>query len=55
VLAFLIENPACTYQELADKLSVNRKTAYIRIKSLKDKGIIRRVGSDTKGHWEIVE
>lgn len=55
VLYLLIEDPNYTTKELAEKLSLSRKTISERIKSLKSNGMIRRIGSDTKGHWEIIE
>jgi ATP-dependent DNA helicase RecG len=55
VLMLLMEDTAYTYQTIADKLSVSRKTVFYRIKSLKEKDIIKRIGSDIKGHWEIIE
>jgi len=54
VLSFLIEDPAYTYKDIAEKLSLSRKTISAHIKALKDKGIITRVGSDTKGYWKIL-
>lgn len=53
LLSLLLEDPAYTYAVLAEKLGVSRKTISSRIKSLKDKGVLQRVGSDTKGHWQI--
>ena len=53
LLSLLLEDPAYTYAALAEKLGVSRKTISSRIKSLKDKGVLQRVGSDTKGHWQI--
>ena len=43
-------DPGYTYTDLAPNLKVSRKTVSDRIKSLKDKGIIERIGSDTKGY-----
>ena len=54
VLALLREDPAYTYQALSEKLGVSRKTVSQRLKSLKEKGILRRIGSDREGHWEIL-
>ena len=53
LLALLLEDPAYTYVILANKLGVSRKTISSRIKSLKNKGVLQRIGSDTKGYWKI--
>ena len=39
---------------IADRLMVSRKTVSQKIKGLKDKGIISRVGSAKKGHWKRI-
>ncbi len=54
ILSLLLEDPAYTYTNLSEKLSISRKTVSVRIKSLKEKGLIKRIGSDTKGYWEIL-
>jgi len=38
---------------LAEKMSVSRKTIGEYLKSLKDKGIIERIGSARNGYWKI--
>ena len=53
ILSLLIEDPAYTYSALTDKLGISRKAVSLRIKSLKEKGIIKRIGSDKRGHWDI--
>lgn len=53
LLELLLEDPAFTYAVLAEKLGVSRKTVSVRIKSLKDKGILQRIGSAANGHWQI--
>lgn len=55
ILALLKQNKEMTQADMATQLSVSRKTIALRLKSLKGKGIIKRVGSDTKGHWDIVD
>ena len=55
VIELLRIDPGYTYTDMADKLGVSRKTVSDRIKSLKEKGVIVRAGSDTKGHWNINE
>lgn len=54
ILSLLLEDPAYTYKNLSEKLSISRKTVSVRIKFLKEKGLIKRIGSDTKGYWEIL-
>lgn len=53
VLELLRDNPGYTYVELAENLNVSRKTVSERIKSLKDKGLIQREGTNTNGYWKI--
>jgi ATP-dependent DNA helicase RecG len=54
LLALITENPAITWDEVAQSISKSRKTVQRYFKSLKDKNIIRRVGSDKFGHWEVI-
>jgi ATP-dependent DNA helicase RecG len=53
VLVLISQNKSVTQEEMAKKLGVSRKTISVRLKSLKDKELIRRVGSAKKGRWEI--
>ena len=53
VLTLISENPNITQTEMAKRLSVSRKTIASRLKSLKEKGVVKRVGPDIKGYWEI--
>jgi ATP-dependent DNA helicase RecG len=55
ILGLLKENSAYTYPQLAEKLNISRKTVGERIKSLRGKGALRRIGSDRKGYWEIID
>lgn len=53
ILELLSEDPAYTYQELANRLNIGRKAVFGRIKKLKDKGTLKRMGSDKSGYWKI--
>lgn len=53
LLALLMENPKYTITQLANKSEVSRKTIAARLKSLKEKGLIERIGSSRKGYWKI--
>jgi len=40
---------------MADSIGIIRRTVAKHIKSLQEKGIIKRIGPDKGGHWEVVE
>lgn len=46
--------PQITQKELAEKIGVQRRQISRIMKTLQEKGIIRRVGSKKIGHWEII-
>jgi len=54
VLRLIVENRRFTSTEIAEQLGVSRQIVTKRLKTLKEKNIIRREGSDKKGHWEII-
>ncbi len=51
----IIENPYITKEQLSSKLNVSRATVTRYIKQLKDKGMLKRVGSDKTGYWKIIK
>jgi len=53
ILAALAANPVITQRELAQIVGVTPRTVSREIQKLRDRGIIRRVGSDRKGHWVV--
>lgn len=53
ILTLLREDPELTMISLSEKSGVSRKTVATRLRSLKEKGLIERVGSDRKGYWKI--
>jgi ATP-dependent DNA helicase RecG len=54
ILTRIAEEKSISYDALAVKLEKNRSTIMRNIRALKDMGILKRIGSDKKGHWEIV-
>ena len=46
-------NPKVTAAEIAMKLGVSSRAVEKRIKSLREKGLIRRIGGDKGGYWEV--
>lgn len=55
VLAILLEDPGCSYEAIAERLSIGRTAVSNRIKDLKNKGLVERVGSKKNGYWKIVD
>ena len=55
ILALIADNPFITTQEMADSLGIIRRTVAKHIKAMQEQSIIRRVGPDKGGHWEIIE
>lgn len=48
-------NPHITKNELAEKLGKSRATVTRQIQKLKKLSLIKRIGSDKSGHWEILD
>ena len=55
VLQALKTNSESTIDEIATSISVSRETVKRSLKSLSEKGLIKRVGSYKTGYWEIIE
>lgn len=54
IIAALSENAYVTQAELAEKIGIHRTRVNDNMSKLKEMGVIRRIGSDKSGHWEIV-
>ena len=55
ILEAAAENPRVTTSELAAALGVSRRTVAKHIAVLKEKGLIRRIGADRGGYWEVLK
>ncbi len=53
VYKVIASNPEITRQKMIETLGLSIRTLDRVIKSLKDKGVIKRIGSDRGGHWSI--
>ena len=54
IVQIMQENTHVTQEELAKSLQLSVKTIEKHIKNLKADGVIRRIGGDKGGHWEVV-
>ena len=54
IVGIIISNPNVTIPEVARQLNLNPRGIAKHFKVLQDKGVIRRVGPDKGGHWEVI-
>ena len=54
ILELLKQNPAITTTELAQLLNISRRAIAKQTALLKEKGLIRRIGPDKGGRWEVL-
>ena len=54
ILSLLHENKSATYDEIAKKLDIERTTVWRNIDAMKKKSVLRRVGEDKNGYWEVL-
>lgn len=55
ILILLRANPKATAQKMSQVLGVSDKTIKRHLKTLRERGRLRRVGSDKAGRWEVIE
>lgn len=55
IIRLMRENPQVTNKELADACGITEDGVYWNTKKLRKNNIIRCVGGDFGGHWEVVE
>jgi ATP-dependent DNA helicase RecG len=55
IVQIINNNPNVTTAELAELLELTTKGIEWQLKQLKEHNIIRRVGADKGGYWEIVK
>jgi len=55
VFSLIKQNKSITATEISGRLNMSLSTVKRKIKDLKEQGIIKRIGSDKTGNWEIIE
>jgi ATP-dependent DNA helicase RecG len=53
-MGLIQHKPEITRQELAIELGITDSGIKYHLKKMQAKGLIRRVGPDKGGHWEVV-
>lgn len=54
IVEIIINNPNVTIPQVAEQLDLNPRGIAKHFKALQEKGVIRRVGPDKGGHWEVI-
>lgn len=54
ILAEIVANPTITYDGLAKNLGKTRETVRVHLKSLREKGLVDRIGPAKGGRWVVV-
>ena len=54
IVMLISASPDITLSEMANQLGMSRNGVDKNIRKLKELGIIRRVGPDKGGHWEVI-
>ena len=55
VIETILRDPLCTAEALTESLNISKRQVERIFAKLKKKGLIRRVGPDKGGHWEVIE
>ena len=55
ILDVIATNPSATAQEIADSVGKTKRWTEAVISTLRKEGLLKRVGPNKGGHWEIVE
>ena len=50
-----IANPSITLDEVAERIGKSSRTVKMAVKSMRERGIIERVGGKKKGSWKILK
>ncbi len=55
IMGFIKANPRISKRELSDKVGISTTAIDKNINKLKDKGLLKRIGPDKGGHWEVIK
>lgn len=55
ILLLIAEHPHISKRELAERIGISTTAIDKNIKTLKNRGVLRRLGPDKGGFWEVVD
>ena len=53
IVELIKANPKISKKEMAENIGISTTAVDKHIRSLREKGILKRVGGDRSGHWEL--
>ena len=54
ILNIIQENPYTTRKEMAEVIGISEDGVKYHLSNMKEKGLLKRVGPDKGGHWEVI-
>ena len=54
ITKIITDDPGATAEKMAEMLNVSSRTVRRHLSSMAEAGVIKRVGSDKTGHWELI-
>jgi ATP-dependent DNA helicase RecG len=55
ILRIMKRSPAVSAGKLASQIGISRRKTEENIRKLREMNLLRRIGPDKGGHWEVVE
>ena len=55
ILNLIKENPFITQEELSEFVGISRKSIISNMKKLQESGLLKRIGADKNGYWQVEE
>ncbi|MBI5526900.1 MAG: winged helix-turn-helix transcriptional regulator [Deltaproteobacteria bacterium] len=55
IAALVARQPDITRQQLAQAIGLTESGVKCQLKKMQEKGLIRRVGPDKGGHWQVLK
>ena len=55
IIEALESNPYVTQEELSNIVGITRKSIIANMKKLKENGLIKHIGADKNGYWQVID
>ncbi len=55
IIRLIKDNPRITQEELAEKAGISIKGVEWNLNQLKQKGLLKRIGPDKGGYWQVIK